>query len=419
LVDLRKVDRAIAAHTDEAFAFLKRLVAVPSVVPREQDAQEVVAAELARLGFDVERLPVPEAIAGDPLAGVPQASYEGRYDVVGRLGPSSGRSLLFDGHVDVVPAEQPELWSTPPFSPRIRRGRLYGRGAGDMKSGFAMTTLALESLLDVAPETIAGPFTFLSAIEEECTGNGTLAAARAGVLADAVVLPEPTDLQLLIAGVGILWLDVEVRGRAAHAEAANRAVNPAERVLALIPAIRRFERAMNQDIEPEMDGAAHPYNVNVGVVGAGDWPSSVPALARLRIRIGHPTAWTAEETERRFREAIDVACADDPWLRRHAPEIRPTGFRAQGYSIAADHPLVAALAVAHEEAHGTRPPAVAMGSTTDARIYLRGFEIPAVCYGPIAHDIHGINECVELDSIVDGAKTLVRFLVAWYGDRAR
>jgi acetylornithine deacetylase len=418
-VDLRKVDRAIAAHTDDAFAFLKRLVAAPSVVPTEQDAQEVVVVELERLGFEVERLPVPDAIAADPLAGVPQASYDGRYDVVGRLGPSSGRSILFDGHIDVVPAEQPDLWSTPPFSPRVRRGRLYGRGAGDMKCGFAMTTLALEALLDAAPDAITGPLTFLSAIEEECTGNGTLAAARAGVLADAVVLPEPTGLDLLVAGVGILWLDVTVRGRAAHAESADRAVNPVESALGLLPAIRGFERAMNEEIEPAMADVVHPYNVNVGVVDAGDWPSSVPAVARLRIRIGHPTSWTAEETERRFRAAIEHACADDPWLRRHMPQIRPTGFRAQGYAIAPDHVLVRALADAHERAHGTRPASVALGSTTDARIYLRAFDIPAVCYGPIAHDIHGVNESVELDSIVDGARTLARFLIDWYGDAAR
>jgi acetylornithine deacetylase len=235
------------------------------------------------------------------------------------------------------------------------------------------------------------------------------------VLADAVVLPEPTDLQLLVAGIGIVWLDVAVRGRAAHAESADRAVNPIGSVLGLLPAIDAFEEEMNREIEPEMDGVAHPYNVNVGVAEGGDWPSSVPATARLRVRIGHPTAWTAEEAERRFRDAIARAVAADPWLARHPPEIRPTGFRAQGYAIAPDHPLVSALADAHEHAHGTRPRSVAMGSTTDARIYLRGFDVPAVCYGPLAHDIHGINESVELASIVDGARTLARFLVRHYG----
>ncbi|MEO8476342.1 MAG: ArgE/DapE family deacylase [Actinomycetota bacterium] len=414
--DLRAVDGAIESRAPSAFGFLKRLVAAPSTVGNEGGAQEVVAAELGKLGFEIERLPIPEAIADDPLAGVPLASYEGRYDVVGRVGPVEGPSLLIDGHVDVVPAGEPDLWFTPPFVPRRRRGRLYGRGAGDMKGGFAMATLAIEALMAEAPESIDGPLTFLSAIEEECTGNGTLAAARAGVTADAVILPEPTDLQLLLAGVGILWLDLTVHGRAAHAESADRSVNPVDATLGLLPAIRAFERAMNEDIEPSMAGVTHPYNVNLGQISAGDWGSSVPARARVRVRIGHPTAWSAEEAERRFSDAIATAAAADPWMRRHRPDIDRVGFRAQGYSIDPDHPLVRRLADAHEDAHGDRPASVAMGSTTDARIFLRGFDVPAVCYGPVAHEIHGINESVELDSIVDGAKTLVRFVADWYAN---
>jgi acetylornithine deacetylase len=411
---LRAIDRAIEARTDHAFAFLKRLVAAPSTVGCELEAQALVQEELERLGFDVQLLPIPETIADDPLAGVPQGPYEGRFDVVGRLGRGRGPKLLIDGHIDVVPAGEPALWSSPPFTPRVRRGRLYGRGAGDMKCGFAMTTLALDAIGAVAPEAISGPLTFLSAIEEECTGNGTLAAARAGVLADAVLLPEPTDLQLLVAGVGILWLDVEVRGRAAHAESADRSVNPVDATLALLPAIRAFEAEMNLEIEPAMSGVAHPYNVNVGTVSAGDWGSSVPALARMRLRIGHPTAWTAQEAERRFTRALHAAAAEDPWLRRHPPVVRRSGFRAQGYALDPGHALARRVADAHEDAHGVRPEAVAMGSTTDARIFLRAFGIPAVCYGPAAHDIHGINECVELASIVDGARTLARFLIDWY-----
>jgi acetylornithine deacetylase len=413
---LQALDRAIQTRTDTALTFLKRLVAAPSTVGCEHEAQALVAAELERLGFAVERLPIPEAIADDPLAGIPQGPYEGRQDVVGRLGPTEGPSLLIDGHIDVVPAGEPALWSTPPFTPRVRRGRLYGRGAGDMKCGFAMTTLALEAVQAVAPGAISGPLMVLSAIEEECTGNGTLAAARAGILADAVLLPEPTDLQLLVAGVGILWLDVTVRGRAAHAESADRSVNPVDATLALVPAIRAFEAEMNERVEPAMVGVAHPYNVNVGTVQAGDWGSSVPALVRMRLRIGHPTAWTAQEAERRFTDALRKAAGDDPWLRRHPPEVTRSGFRAQGYALDPGHALAQRVADAHEAVHGSRPEAVAMGSTTDARIFLRGFGIPAVCYGPAAHDIHGINESVELASIVDGARTLARFLLDWYAD---
>jgi acetylornithine deacetylase len=345
---------------------------------------------------------------------VPQASYDGRYDVIGRFGHGDGPSLLLNGHIDVVPAERPDLWSSPPFEPRRVDDRLYGRGAGDMKGGFAMAALALDALLAAAPDAIAGSLTFASVIEEECTGNGTLAAARAGVLADAVILPEPTALDLLLAGVGILWLDVVVTGKSAHAESADRAVNPVDLALRIVEALRDLERAMNEGIEPSMDGVAHPYNINVGTFTAGDWPSSVPATATMRVRVGHPTAWTAGEAEAHVRAAIEAV--DEPWLRDHPPSIRTSGFKAEGYALPAGHPLAARIAAAHEAALGVRPRTKPMASTTDARLYLNGFDVPALCYGPTAHDIHGIDESVELRSIVEGARSLARFLAGWYAD---
>ncbi len=385
----------------------------------EHEAQAVVEQELKRLGFEVERLAIPEEIGDDPLAGVPQTSYAGRHDVIGRLGDEVGRSLLLNGHIDVVPADRPDLWASPPFEPRRSGDLLYGRGAGDMKGGFAMAALALEAVLATDPHAIAGSLMFASVLEEECTGNGTLAAARAGVLADAVILPEPSGLDLLLSGVGILWLDVVVTGSSAHAQSADQAVNPVHHAIAIIEALRELEREMNRDIEPAMDGVVHPYNLNVGTFAAGDWPSSVPAIATLRIRVGHPTAWSAQEAEERVRATIASATDDEPWLREHPPAIRASGFKAQGYALPADDPLAELVADAHVAVHGVRPTAKPVASTTDARLYLNDFDVPALCYGPVAHDIHGIDEAVELSSIVDGARALARVVAGWYAeDRA-
>ena len=393
---------------------MERLVAAPSTVGLEREAQDVVEQELKRLGLEVERLPIPETIEDDPLAGVAQISYEGRADVVGRLGSNEGPSLLVNGHIDVVPAGKPDLWTSPPFEPRLDGDRLYGRGAGDMKGGFAMATLALDALLAVEPEAIAGSLTFLSVIEEECTGNGTLAAARAGVLADAVILPEPTGLGMLLAGVGILWLDVVLDGKSAHAESADRAVNPIDLALTVVDALRRSEREMNLEIEPSMRGVEHPYNINIGMLEAGDWRSSVPANATLGLRIGHPTSWSTADAIARVGAAIHEI--DDPWLRAHPPTLRPSGFRAKGYAMPGGDPLARRLADAHRGAHGEAVAEVAMASTTDARLYINDFDVPALCYGPVAHDIHGIDESVELSSIVAGARTLARFIADWYAE---
>jgi acetylornithine deacetylase len=414
-IDVEAVDRAIETHAERAFAFLERLVAEPSVIGAEAGAQAVMAEELDRLGFAVEHLPIPENIGRHEAAGIPQRSYDGRDDVVGRLGPDGDRSLLLGGHIDVVPPSEPELWADDPFTPARHDGWLHGRGAGDMKGGLAMIALAIDGLRHAAPDAIAGPMHFLSAIEEECTGNGALAAGLAGQRADAVVLAEPTGLDLLLAGVGILWLEITISGKAAHAQSADTAVNPIDAAIPLIAALRAMERKMNSHIDdPALVGVDHPYNVNIGAMRAGDWASSVPAQARLDVRIGHPTTWSADDTLERVSAAIDHAAHKDPWLREHPPRIRPSGFRAQGHALDPHHPLVRSLAGAHEAAHGARPETYGLGSTTDARYYLNQFDTPALCYGPTARNIHGVDEAVELRSIVDGARTLARFIAGWY-----
>lgn len=416
-IDLLAVDRAVEAHAESSFAFLERLIAQPSTVGQEQGALEVFASELAGMGFAIERLQVSESVTSLPGAGVKQTDYAGRYNVVARrAGDRTQRSLLLNGHIDVVPAESPQLWDSPPFVATRRDGWMFGRGAGDMKCGFAMGVLALRAILDAAPSALTAPLSFLAAIEEECTGNGTLAAAADGVTADAVILLEPTNLDLLLGGVGILWLEVEVRGRSAHAESAGRAVNAIEAALPIFSAMRNLEVELNGIGDPRIS-AERPFSVNVGRIRGGDWPSSVPSLVHLDVRIGYPRGWTPQQAQARARAHIAAAVGTDDWFTRHPPRVRTIGFQAEGYDLPAGHPLAVAMATAHRDAHGTDPGTLVLASTTDARVYLNRYAIPALCYGPRTDRIHGIDEGVELASIVAGARTLARFLLAWSAGR--
>jgi acetylornithine deacetylase len=412
--NLDEVDRAIEAEADTAFSFLERLISARSTVGEEAGAQGVVAEELARLGFEVQGVPVPERTAAHPAAGVPQCSYAGRENIFGRTNAGGSPSLLFNGHIDVVPANA-AVWSGDPFEPVTAGGWMRGRGAGDMKGGFAMALLAVAALRRAMPGALTGELGFLSVIEEECTGNGTLAACDAGVLGDAVLLPEPTGLDLLLGGVGILWAEIETEGVPAHAEAADRAVNPVRGVPVILRALAGLEEELASHTgDPAFAGVARPYNVNVGMVRAGDWASSVPARVRVGVRMGYPRRWTATEAFGRVRSAVLAAAATDPWLAEHPPVLRQTGFRAQGYLLRHDHPLVTAVADAHASAHGDRPPHLVLGSTTDARYYLNQFSRPALAYGPLARNIHAPDEAVELASIVRGARTLARFIAQYF-----
>jgi acetylornithine deacetylase len=406
------VDAAIAAETAAAVDFLARLVRARSTVGEEAAAQEIVAAELIRRGFDIEHLAIPEATAAAAPAGVARASYSGRHNVAGWINRGDHPSLLLNGHVDVVPAD-PALWSADPYVPVIADGWLTGRGAGDMKGGLAMGLLALAGLRRALPEAIAGELVFTSVIEEECTGNGTLAAARAGVLGDAVVLLEPTDLGILRGGVGILWIDIILSGVGAHAESADRVVNPVSSIPVILAALAGFESQLRENF-PDPEFVTSPYNVNVGTVRAGDWASSVPGSAALGVRIGFPRAWTPAQAFERVSAAVADAAADDPVLSQYPPVVRETGFRAEGFMLAADHPLATALASAHADAHGLEPRQFVLGATTDARYYLNQFGRPALAYGPVARNIHGADEGVELASVAAGARTLARFIWAYY-----
>jgi len=418
LAPAAQLDAAIDELLPDALEFLEQMVREPSTIGDEHGAQEVVREAFADAGFVARWLDIDDSIADDAAAGIPLRSYAGRADLLmERDNLVGGRHLLINGHIDVVPAEDAEQWTSPPFIPVRRDGWLHGRGAGDMKGGFAMTALAIAALDRTEPGWQTGPLTILAAIEEECTGNGTLAAVRSGILPDAVVLPEPTDLKLLLGGVGIIWFDLGIEGQSAHAESADRAINPIEVAFRLVQGLRAWEHDLNAANDDRVFRlGSQPYNLNVGTFRAGDWSSSVPAGARLGCRLGFPRAWSPDRAQAELRTAVGRVATADPWLAAHPPVVTFRGFRAKGHAIALDDPLTRALAAAHEDAHGVEPEAVILGTTTDARIHLIEGNTPAISYGPRTRNIHGVDEAVEISSIVAGARTMARFLRLFYAE---
>ncbi len=412
----KALDLAIAHHAEAAFAFLEALVAAPSTLGQEQAAMQVFAAEAQSLGLTIARLPFSNAPCADPRAGVMQtAAHLGpdRYQVLATTPGVGDLTVLLNGHLDVVPAETPELWTNPPFQPVRRNGRLYGRGAADMKSGFAVGMLALRALKDVVPNLFAERrLGFLAVVEEECTGNGTLRSiAEQGVTAAEVLVLEPSDLGLMAGGVGVLWLDIRIIAHSGHAFAADTHANAIDLGMRLVGGMRQWAAEVTlAEPEPSMASDQSPYNVNLGKVQSGDWTSTAPSVALFGVRVGFPRSWTLAQAEQQVRKAIaDFVVADGGFPS--PPMVTLSGLRARGYLLQASSPLIRDLSAAHVQAHGTPPPVYTVGSTTDARFYVNDFEVPAVCYGAIGHDLHGIDESVDLQSIVDAARTLARFLL--------
>ncbi len=415
-----KLDRLVELHSEAAFAFLEAMVRQPSVVGAEQSAMAVFEGEARSLDLKVERLPFANGAVHDSRAGVAppaDAVTQDRYQALASTPGDSPLTLLLNGHMDVVPADSPQLWTGHPFEPVRRNGRLYGRGAADMKSGFAVGMLALRALRDVAPDLFATRrLGFVAVIEEECTGNGALrSVSEHGVTADEVVLLEPTDLGLLIGGVGVMWIDIEIASPAGHAHDATAHSSAIELGFRLIEALKQWAEDLGRtEPEPSMASNLTPYALNLGKVRAGDWTSSVPAHAVFSVRVGYPRSWTPDKAEAELREIIASFAASAGFPVQ--PRVTLTGFRAKGYLLDESSRLVRDLSAAHYAAHGVSPAVYSLGSTTDARIYLNEFNIPAVCFGAVAHDMHGIDESVELQSIIDAAKTLARFILMRFGE---
>jgi acetylornithine deacetylase len=180
----------------------------------------------------------------------------------------------------------------------------------------------------------------------------------------------------------------------------------------VVDRLREWCRGLSaQEIDPSLADVDSPFNLNLGGVDAGDWNSSVPARATFRVRVGFPRGWTAEEAEARAQaEVADLVAGDDAFAK--PPVVRASGLRARGYYQDPDVPLVRDLVAAHRDAHGADPNLFSLGSTTDARTYINDFGAVAACYGTRSFDIHGVDESVDLDSVVAGARTVGRLLLA-------
>ncbi len=392
---------AIEQALPETNSFLQERVRVPTHLGAEEAAQVLVEARLRDLGFQVRSVVPDEAeLAERPDSGIPLIPYEARRNVVGTLGRGSGRTLLLNGHVDVVSEAPADRWSKAPYGAEIEDGRLYGRGACDMKGGIAAMLLAVEAALAEGP--LPGAVVYQSVIEEECGGNGALAAMLAGPGADGVVIAEPTNGTMDLVAPGVIWARITTEGRSRHASHADEGSNPIESAFALTTALHELEAALNARPEPEFDGVERPYLLNVGALHAGDWPSMTPGRAELDVRLGFPIRMEPADAQARLAEAVGRV---DPEAR-----IEFRGFRARGYAFGADTELVRLLAACHVEVRGTSLEAPPARATTDLRFF-EGSE--AVCYGPTGDGLHGVDEWVDLESIADVATVLALLIRRW------
>ncbi len=415
---MQLIDR-IAKHVErEALGqMLQSLVRIPSVTGEEDAAQEAMVRLLRGLGAEVDvwRPDVRE------LQG--QAHFPGARILTSRLnvaatfaGAAPGPTLVLNGHIDTVTAGEERRWAHPPFHGEVVDGRLYGRGAADMKGGLVAALGALGAIRK-AGIRLRGSVVFHSVIGEEDGGLGTFAALCRGHRGDGVIVCEPTGLAVVPAHAGVTLFRITVTGRAAHGAVRPEGVSAFHKFLPVHEALLALERQRNSTLRhPLYEGIDLPWPLNVGIVSAGTWPAIVPETLVAEGRIGAAIGERIPDVRRQLEEAVGQAASRDPWLTQHPPQVEWTGGTWEPTETPREHPLVQALSEAVGQATG-RPASVRGASYgSDLRLFTNHFGIPGAHFGPgDIRQAHFTDEYVALAEVEVAAIALAATIVKFCG----
>ena len=400
---------ALAGLADAMAGLLAELVRIPSVggSPEEHTIQRVLADWLRDQGLEVDHWPLPlDLLRASPDFPGMEAPRERAWGLVARLpGTGGGRSLMFNGHVDVVPPGDALAWKDPPFSAAVRDGRLYGRGACDMKGGLVAQLFALRALRGTE---LRGDVLLACVVGEEDGGVGTYGLLERGWRADACVIAEPTGLDVVPANAGALTFRLRITGRAAHAARRETGVSAVEKFWPVFSALRALEARRNAEVDTLMRRWPLPYAIEVGMVRSGDWSSSVPGELVAEGRIGVALNETPQQTRRALEDTIAAACAADPWLSTNPVQVQWWGGQyAAGRLPPSGEALLHDLSEAHTTITGRTPATWGAPFGSDLRLLTALAGIPTLQYGP--GDIeraHGPDEFVPLTEVLTAAQTL-------------
>ena len=374
-MDLKKINELI--DLDYVQKTLLELVSIPSVNPPQDQGEEKAARYLAR---KLEELGAE--------AHVDQVS-PGRANAVGILGGTQGPTLVFNGHLDAVPADE-GLWDTPPFQPEIKDGRIYGRGTTDMKGGIAAMLGAIKVVNDLGIP-LRGRVVATFVCDEEAANLGTLDFLERYPKADYAIVGEPTGLVLAVAHRGVARFRIVVHGQAGHAGQPAYAVNAIELMNQVISALQAYHQSLQAKKHPLLPS---PSCV-VTMVQAGVKDNVIPDRAEIIIDRRMVPGETSEEVEKEVKE----------FIAEHA-RLPEESFTMEKYidlipgEISASSPFLKSM----EELHAAYFPekeerVVGFTASCEQSLFLRaGIDTVVIGPGSIAQ-AHQVNEYVEIEEL--------------------
>lgn len=402
---------AVAALRDQAQEFLCDLIRFPSLPGQEQQAVAYASRRFAALA-EVDEVPLSNDLRRDKdyADPIPDLDYEGRCNLRIRVpGTGGGRSLLFNTHLDVVPASAGQQR---PFDPAVLDGVVHGRGACDAKGQAATIFTALLALQKLGLHLRGDVLTHL-VVEEEVGGNGTLAMIRRGERADACIVMEPTDLKILSSVRGAVWFRIVCTGKPGHSGRAGDTVSALKMAIRAIEILEGYHARLLSASRgiALFDAFPNPMPITFGKLNAGDWPATAPSRAVVEGVLGLLPNKTRYQVMEEMRQAI--IDGGDAWLREHF-ELQFM-YRHDAHVLDAGHPLAAGLAECCRES-GAAGEINAMTASCDSWFYNNQLGIPTVVFGPGSLGFaHSNEEQIRLDDIARGAAVLANFLTRWCG----
>ncbi|MEL7564481.1 MAG: ArgE/DapE family deacylase [Dehalobacterium sp.] len=412
----QRINQWIDQNQTTIISFLQDLIYVPSVTGEEGPIQQLIAGRLKEMGLEVDVFePSLDTLRKHPAFVEVSRGFEGRPNVVGILkGTGGGKSLLFNGHVDVIPAGAKESWQHGSWSGDIADGRLYGRGASDMKSGLAAMTMAVKAILESGIR-LKGDIILEYTVDEELSGNGTLACVMKGYQADGGICCETSSMRVQPGSIGRIWFEIKVQGMAAGIQRRWEGVNAIEKGYLVTQAVADFERIrvqrLSHPLYPDILGA---IPCMVGVFESGSYHSAFPDSCLLKGSMATVPGEDSVAVKAEFVEFIRKKVAGDPWLKEHPPEVIFTGYFAEPSEIPVDSTIVQTLSRNFIKVMKKEPVITGREGAADIRFMNKYGNTPTVIFGPgMTEQMHANNEWVNIEDLIQCTKILAHTILEW------
>jgi acetylornithine deacetylase len=418
----QRILQQIDASRDKSIKFLQRMVSIPSVTGDEGEIQKFLAGYLGNMGLALDMWESDwDELKKHPGYIPVDRGYQGRPNILATWkGAGGGRSLLFNGHTDVIPVGNGEGWSDNPWSASIKDGRLYGRGSCDMKSGVASHIMAIENMIAVGLKP-KGDVLLDIVIDEEVSGHGTLDTAIRGYRADAGISGETSGLAVQPACIGRIWFEIEIAGKPAGIQRRYQGVSGIELGYKVTKAVEALEQKRVASVKhPLYPKPIDALPCMIGAFHSGNFPSSFPATCLLKGSMATVPGEDHEGVKRSLVEHIARAAAEDPWMKDHPPKVRFVGYDARASEIPREHPIVQLVCKNYKEVSGRDAEISGRQGAADTRFLNLYANTPTVIFGPGSTAVmHSDDEYVDLEDYQTAIKVMALCICDWCGVETR